>query len=512
MFTIRNFLNLELIPWYKNLTNQQIPEERPIEYVSVNDLPLDHFIRKNEMVISIATPYVKDETLMTEFIAGLIELEASIFILAIPGNNIKLNENCIRLAENGNLPVLMIPWEVRFADICETILLRLRNDYNETMEEIKKLQNDILKSFLDGMDINAATKIISKRLHCDVSIARDHDSVINTPLPNQTKILLESGGHLYGVLYLNIIKDKKWADLISRSLSPLLSLWFYRDEIIETTQKMAKDDLIWSLANGSDPKSEQIQRTAKFMGLSLNRTYACIVGRVQLKGNHSNEWQKNWMDANINTIRNTFIKIAGSLGKKAMVTLNNNAIVTYLEISKASGKSQISKFLDLIEDHLKLISKNLLFFWGISEIKDGTTDFRNYYLHARLAEELCSNDMRLGKRYYYENTLIYTMMSTLSTDETFMKSAYDMIAPLIEYDKTKSANLVETLRIFLSCKNIAETARKLKRHRQTLLYQLEKIEDLTGISLKNNDEVFLLEVCMRLQIPFYPTEDVNTPS
>ena len=55
MFTIKEFLGMDLIPWYKNLTSAQIPVERPIEHVSVNDLPLDDFIRKNEMVISIAT-------------------------------------------------------------------------------------------------------------------------------------------------------------------------------------------------------------------------------------------------------------------------------------------------------------------------------------------------------------------------------------------------------------------------------------------------------------------------
>ena len=94
-------------------------------------------------------------------------------------------------------------------------------------------------------------------------------------------------------------------------------------------------------------------------------------------------------------------------------------------------------------------------------------------------------------------------MSILSSDEDFMKYAYDIIAPVIEYDKTKSVKLIDTLRVFLSCKNISKTARILNRHRQTLLYQLEKIEDLTGMSLKNNDEVFLLETSMRLQVPFY---------
>ena len=40
MFTIKEFLGMDLIPWYKNLTSAEIPGERPIEHVSVNDLPL----------------------------------------------------------------------------------------------------------------------------------------------------------------------------------------------------------------------------------------------------------------------------------------------------------------------------------------------------------------------------------------------------------------------------------------------------------------------------------------
>lgn len=61
---------------------------------------------------------------------------------------------------------------------------------------------------------------------------------------------------------------------------------------------------------------------------------------------------------------------------------------------------------------------------------------------------------------------------------------------------------MDTLRAFLTYKNISEVSRKLDRHRQTLIYQLEKIEDLTGMSLKNHDEIFLLEVCMRLHVDF----------
>lgn len=504
MFTIEEFLKLNIITRYKNLTGADIPGDRPIEYVSVNDLPLDDFIRKNEMVLSIATPYVKDESLMTQFIEGLIQAGASIFLLAIPGDDMSLSRENAELARSGDLPILMIPWDVRFADICEAVLDRLHDDYNKDVKKVENLQADMLKSFLNGADISSAARIISKSLGCDVSITDMSDNVVggNPAAPETTRIALKSNGHLYGHLCLSDEKTRELLALLSNTLSPTLSLWFYRDEIIERTQSMARDDLIWSLVNGSDPSSEKILRTAKLMGLNLKRSYTCIVGRVRLDSHDSDEWRQNWIDSNINTVRNVFMKTAKSLGREAMVTYHNNAIIAYLEVSLSSGKDQVARFLDLAEEKLRAVSSRLTFSWGVSEIKEGTTDFRNYYLHAKLAEELCMNDIRLGKRYFYENTLIYNMMSILSSDEAFTESAYNILAPVVEYDKTRSTKLMDTLRAFLTYKNISEVSRKLDRHRQTLIYQLEKIEDLTGMSLKNHDEIFLLEVCMRLHVDF----------
>ena len=264
MFTIKEFLGMDLIPWYKNLTSAEIPGDRPIEHVSVNDLPLDDFIRKNEMVISIATPYIEDEELMTEFIKGLIEANASLFLLALPSNTMKLSDANAKLAQDGGLPVLLIPWDVRFADIVETVLDRLHKDYNVAVDKMKKLQEDMLKSFLNGSDIAAATQIIHRSLGCRIVISDSNGNVISGSgkTAEMTALQLKSNGHLYGWLFLDGMKTQKSLDLLASTLSPLLSLWFYREEIIATTQSMAKEDLIWRLANGGDPGSEKIIRSA----------------------------------------------------------------------------------------------------------------------------------------------------------------------------------------------------------------------------------------------------------
>lgn len=508
MLTIKEFLELDLIPWHKNLTGAAIPEDRPVEYVSVNDLPLDDFIRKNEMVISIATPYVKDESLMTEFIEGLIKAEASVFLLAIPSDTLSLSDANKRLAEEGGLPVLQIPWSVRFADICETVLNRVHEDYNEDVEKMKILQNDILNCFLKGHNLENAAKIIADDLGCSVAITNSTQTLIAgaSRALSKTEIPLEVNGHLYGYLYVSTSNVIRKTNLLSHTLSPLLSLWFYKDELIVATHMVARDDLIWSLANGGDPESESNQRSAQLMGLHLSRTYACVVGRVNINNKVSEHYQKNWIESNLSNIREAFTMTSRTLNRESMVTHQKNAVIAYIEVLPGGGKNQIAKFLDMLEDYLRLPERNIIISWGVSEIKDEPTDFRNYYLHAKLAVELCTNDTRFMKRFFYENTMIYNMMSTLSSDEDFLQSSYDILAPIVEYDKNKNSKLMDTLRAFLSCKNISETARKLNRHRQTLLYQLEKIEDLTGLSLKNNDELFLLEVCMRLQMDFSSVE------
>lgn len=502
MFTINDLLTMDLIPWYKNLTNSEIPGDRPIEFVSVNDLPLDDFIRKNEVVISIATPYVKNDELMTEFIEGLISANASLFLLAIPEDHMMLSNKNREIAEKNDLPILLIPWSLRFSDVSEAIFSKLHSDHNEFVEIMKTLQTDILNCFLGGGGLDTAAKIISSDIHGKVSIIDSNGHIVAgiSNIPTQIQIPLEISGHLYGHLCMDTVKTQQKLELLSHTLSPLLSLWFYKTELIETTQTMAKDELIWGLANGSDPFSESNQRTATLMDLHLSRTYACIVGRIHFNGSTMEQWQKNWIDSNINLIRDNIISSAGSMGKEAMVTHQKNAIIAYIEIIPSSGRAQISKFLDVIEKKLKNSYSNLSFSWGISEIKDGPTDYKNYYLHAKLAAELSNNDTRIANRFFYENTIIYNMMASLAADENFVQITYDIIKPIINYDKHRNTKLMDTLQIYLACKNISEAARRLDRHRQTLLYQLEKIEDLTGLSLKNNDDLFLLEVCMRLQM------------
>lgn len=72
------------------------------------------------------------------------------------------------------------------------------------------------------------------------------------------------------------------------------------------------------------------------------------------------------------------------------------------------------------------------------------------------------------------------------------------IQPLVEYDQQRQMDLIGTFSAYNHYQgNVSQTARALNLHRQSLLYRLRKIESLTGLSLVDPDDLFLLELCVR---------------
>lgn len=58
--------------------------------------------------------------------------------------------------------------------------------------------------------------------------------------------------------------------------------------------------------------------------------------------------------------------------------------------------------------------------------------------------------------------------------------------PLAEYDRERRSDLVRTLETYLAVgANASEAADRLFLHRNSLLYRLQRIGDLTGLDLKD---------------------------
>jgi sugar diacid utilization regulator len=76
--------------------------------------------------------------------------------------------------------------------------------------------------------------------------------------------------------------------------------------------------------------------------------------------------------------------------------------------------------------------------------------------------------------------------------------AHRWLGPLVEYDRKHRSELVETLRQLFRRRSLAEAAAELHIHISTLKYRVNRIEEILGISVESWDNVFHLELALRI--------------
>jgi len=113
--------------------------------------------------------------------------------------------------------------------------------------------------------------------------------------------------------------------------------------------------------------------------------------------------------------------------------------------------------------------------------------------------------MNLGKRLQlhqlveYNSLGIFQLLAQLDGNPSVMAFAADIVGPLAAYDRRHRSNLVETMNAYFAHHgNISQTAESLFIHRNTLLYRLERIQELTEQDLSNSDMRLAMHLALKL--------------
>jgi purine catabolism regulator len=70
-----------------------------------------------------------------------------------------------------------------------------------------------------------------------------------------------------------------------------------------------------------------------------------------------------------------------------------------------------------------------------------------------------------------------------------------LVEPLEAYDSERGSDLLRTLRVFFAANgNASEAADRLFLHRNSLLYRLDRVEELTGLDLRDSRSRLALQL------------------
>lgn len=531
MLTVRHIFQMEIMKG-SSLSTSDSGLDNPVEWISVIEVPVENFVRENEMVLSTAVGCGHDPILFHRFVEALIQAKASALALATQRYITDIPPKTLILAEQNRMPIITIPWSTRFSDIVQQVIRELDRHQDQINSFSRKIQEELLQLILQGADLNKLAHVIHRKLKLPVLFV-DQKGQIKGSSPNSQLLATYWAKHLDGWDF-PINRDKKWsryefgkktcieipilsARKIQGSLLLLIphkqeapfsqhdqiyldhvttaaALCFLQENIALETESRLQNDFVWSLAKGEFSSIENIQKKAEPLGYNTSLPYVCILGQVEPKTNGD-----DLRDSPTREIMDEIYYAGRSLHRNVLSTRQLNQIILFLEVPVDRVIDTVQSFLDIVDGRIYERYPNWSVSWGIGEKQAGIYSFRASYLDACSALDIGRRQKGPGHRNFYMDTGLYRALQQLAGHPDMQEITWSTMHRLLDYSKQRGIDLVETFTSYLrnQC-NVSQTARELNLHRQSLLYRLRKIESLTGRSLFNPDDLFLLQLSIKL--------------
>ncbi len=553
--TLNDVLTFEIMESARVRTGKKFLDQRYVQWISVIEMPVENFVRKNEAVLSTAIGCGQDLELFKKFVQDIIESEASALMIALGRHIFQIPQEVIALAEEKNFVIIEIPWEVRFANIIEDVMKELNGIQYKDRERSEQVQQELLKLILKNSDINTISRFIQKQIGCPIMLI-DRKGVMldqnshrqsfidqwkflmmreNSPIKSPSSVamhdpmfskfqifeideqiivqmpILQGLGDAQGYLIVMLPPHITINDFLTQyrinvleHSSTTIALWLSRKNAIENTKMSLRSDFVQELAKGDIHNWNQANSRAKLLGYNLKVPYVCIVGFAEnlktlfQKRKHDYATFGNWLDNMIRYIEEEILYAAQSLKREVMLTYQEERLLIFLEISGDKGNVNPSDFLDLVERRLRNLIPEVVISWGISNPLNTLDGFHKSYENAKVALEIGRSKKGIGYRMMYEHTQVDRLLLNLAKNNEMKTVILSTIEPLIRYDEQHHMDLIDTFSAYNDChRNVSKTARMLNLHRQSLLYRLRKIEALTGLSLNDTDDLFLLDLSIK---------------
>lgn len=540
---VKEVTELPLLKTAKVKTGKKTLANKTVEWVSVIESPVENFVRENEFVLSTGIGCHEEPEALLDFVKDVYDSGASALAIATGRYIFDIPEEVIGFAEEKQFIIIDIPWEIRFADIVHEVMSRLNQLKQSELARSKDIQQHLLQMIVEEKALDQLAVYIEEQLGQRILICNSKGEAISGSaapgrvftLWNQLKrtdshvdlhhplhskmrkltgekeqlhhISIQTNGNHEGDLLILSAAGFQFSQLalhIIEHSAVALVLWFSRNSSVIESETSAQYEFILSLAQGDNVLAEPLLNEAERFGFNLNLPYECIVGLPEnlnelLTQATPPSASYNWLEKMKIHIKEEMLYAAEAVHRNILFASEGEEFIIFLETGAKAASDTVNQFLDLVERRLNHLLPGIVFSWGIGRYREGIHCFNSSFQKAKAALDMGRTQKGVGKRIHFEETRMNRLLLNLALNEDVREIALSTISPLVEYDEKREMDLIDTFIAYNNNSgNVSQTARKLNLHRQSLLYRLRKIESLTGLSLVNPDDLFLLDFSVKI--------------
>ncbi|MBC7812415.1 MAG: helix-turn-helix domain-containing protein [Burkholderiales bacterium] len=331
-------------------------------------------------------------------------------------------------------------------------------------------------------------------------LARDapqgEGAIVESPLGYTTVLKVEK--RVAG--YLSLVDSHTPLDDFDRLVltygAEVCAIELAKNRAIAFAVEQARGDWVQMWLSGTPADDDLMTTRAQQAGFETSSTYMVVVFRATTEAGTPLP-----LESLLPLVRDDMTRrqVAGAVGQYVDV------IVALYPLDNPTQPGRIRRLIEMIEEvrvQLAARTPSGLVAAGISRPSSGLSALREAY---REAKDSVSISHELGDREsttFYGDLKLYQLLLALKERnlEHMRRFNEEALGPLLEHDERKQGDLIRTLNGFFEANgNLAKAATDLDVHRNTLVYRLERISELTGLDLDDADNRLILHLALKIQ-------------
>ncbi len=297
--------------------------------------------------------------------------------------------------------------------------------------------------------------------------------------------------------YLSLVDTHEPLDDFDRMVlaygADVCAIELAKNRAIAFAVEQARGDWVQMWLSGTPADDDLMSTRAQQAGFDPETTYVVVVLRATTETGASLP-----LESLIPLVRDDMVRrqVAGAVGQYVDV------IVALYPLENAGQPARIRQIVDDVREQLATRTPSGLVAAGISRSASGLSALREAY---REAKDAVSISNELGDReqttFYGDLKLFQLLLALKERNLDQMRRFYlETLGPLVEHDDRKQGDLIRTLSGFFEANgNLAKAANDLNVHRNTLVYRLERIAELTGLNLDDPENRLILHLSLKIQ-------------
>ncbi len=350
-------------------------------------------------------------------------------------------------------------------------------------------------------DMGRLTSLLQQRDELPVSLrnrkaaAKTRDSHWQPLLPSENigRLLcpIISGDRARG--YLSIIGPADDLDMLDKLTTEhgaaAVALEMAKAKAVSEAKKELRGDFLEGVLAGSVPRSE-MERLRARLDHDTDQPHAVVTfswdNQDEAPPIRYLETAVNWLLSSHN--RPALVHIYGGMTVCMFQALRNmeDDLGTVKELEK-----RLREYVKVEYPKARMVS-------GLGGPTESLNEWPAIYQQAVQAMKL-GQRLGMSSLVEYDSLGVYQLLTQLDDIPAVQQFCERIIGPLANYDKRHRSNLVNTIDAYFEHHgNISQTAEALFIHRNTLLYRLDRIRDLTGHDLSQADMRLALHLALKL--------------